>query len=180
MIWLTRQSFLDTARDLDDALLVATTEWAFERLHVLAYDQLPNGDESDFHPVDLMWTGSELALAAYVQAMCTEAGYRGIVIQVSRDTWTLSQSLRSDGDQFAHPEWMSDVDVLRSHRSNMARRWPKAYGKMWGKIDTTWPYLWPTLVDGEWVLRLSKHDKQLMESGARKLPSAVLERVENS
>ena len=179
MIWLTRISFLETARDLGDGDLISTARWAYDRLHLAAFSEMPDGSESGFHPCDAMWEGHDLALAAYAQALCVESGYRGAPSPVSRDILKVAEMIQGAGDRFKMPDWIGDTDILRSHRSNMARRWPTAYGEKWGKIDKNWPYLWPAFVEGGWVLRLSKHDKDLMYSGARSLPSAILERIEN-
>jgi len=172
LTWMTRASFLDSARDLDDDLLTLTAQQSARLLDAMTGGEpLPKST-----PLESMWASYEVGLAGYSLALMAEAGLRGIVIFQSRDVLQIAEEL---GGEFVRPPWVDDTAVLRSHRSNAVRRWPGKYKKVWGpKTPKAWPYLWPIVDDeGGYEIRLSKHDKGLLKSGARSLPDDVLERI---
>jgi hypothetical protein len=130
-------------------------------------------------PLLRMWIGYEAALAAYTVAAAATLVRYGVT--VASRSLALSQTvaeLRRDDDPMplVMPPWLTDTDVLRSHRSNLMRRWPDAYA--WKGTPTNLPYLWPIVDDeGGYVLKLSKYDKGLIASGDRVLPKTIAERI---
>lgn len=89
------------------------------------------------HPAARMWKGHEGSLARYGLAMCevwVERGYkdscadkiRGLV--VPDENW---------------PEWYGRDDILLSHRSNLVRKNPEFYGRIWPDVPNNLPYVWP-------------------------------------
>ncbi len=85
MTWLTRMSFLDTMEDLETPVLAQVARHSNSlahqvlpttRLTTSTYDRVDEVAES--HPLLRMWTGYEIALAAYCAAACVELNRRGI------------------------------------------------------------------------------------------------------
>lgn len=183
MTWLTKMSFLDTMEDFETPLLAQVAQESHDLIHAMLLGQKLEGfPDAEKHPVFRMWVGSEVALGAYSAAAGVELNRRGIGnglhLQVNQ---IIAQLRRNEDAPFEQPPWLFDTDVLRSHRSNMARRWPTEYGETWQGTPELWPYLWPfpTDEDGSFGLFLSAHDKALLKSGERKLPKPVRERIEN-
>ena len=178
MTWLTRKSFLDTASDLETDLLAQTEDESFGLLLAM----LTSDDEEIVkHPLYKMWTGYEVALAAYEASLAVELATRGVYTFKHLESATIIQKLRrTEPAEFEFPSWLEDIDVLRSHRSNMARRWPSEYAGAWGKTPELWPYLWPFVNSkGGYEIFVSKQDKNMLISGERQLPKSVRERVQN-
>ena len=172
--WMTRMSYLDTAADLDSDMLMQLAQESSE----LVREMLTVGENQS--PTVRMWQGYEVALAAYSASMEVELATRGVFTHLHLETATLIRDLgRSDDNEYDAPPWLEDADVLRSHRSNLVRRWPEQYGNSWAKTPELWPYIWPFVSDGGYVLMLSKHDKKLLASGERVLPKKIIERIEN-
>lgn len=181
--WMTRSSFLATAADMDNNLLVHSAIESNRLLHAAVYDEQPAEWRFDFHrlPTLHMWEGFEVALAAYSAALCVELATRGIQVNVHMEAATTIRELRrwEDGT-FVFPSWLKDTDVLRSHRSNMARRWPALYADAWKGTPENWPYLYPFVSeDGSYQLMLSKQDKELLAKGERTLPKPIQLKVAN-
>jgi hypothetical protein len=184
MTWLTRMSLLDTMEDLETPLLAQVSKES----HELAYRMLTgapfdkNYKMEDNHPVERMWGTHEVALTAYCAGASAELNRRGVGNGLHLAMGQLIESLRREEPaEFAQPPWLFDTDLLRSHRSNMARRWPEQYGRKWSGTPERWPYLWAfaTDEDGSYGLFLSGHDKALLKAGERALPKSVKDRIEN-
>lgn len=180
MTWLTRMSFLDTAEDLETDLLVGQMRDAAELAEAILFQE--NEELTMAHPVVRIWAGYEIGLIGYLLSMNLELARRGIgsPVSVFKITGAIQQ-LRSAGEDttFVKPAWTEDTDVLRSHRSNMVRRWPQ-YASVWSKTPELMPYIWPFVdADGSYHLMLSKHDKELLASGERTLPPTIKKRIEN-
>jgi len=137
------------------------------------------------HPVLRMWTGYEYGLGIYGMLFCLEwcmgRGYQDKVMwdfKEAMDSWR-----REDRTlYFEYPPWREDLDVIRSHRSNLLRRDPKNYRGKWKDAPEIWPYIWPICDDSEeagYKLLLSKSDKGRIASGERVLPEEVMERISN-
>ena len=174
MTWMTRMSFLDTADDLTEAHLaqgIRESELMFEALTIGSAEVPEN------HPVLQGWIGYERALAAYNVALSIGLAIRGYANPTHLSIAGKVQ--RSDLPQFELPPWLSDTDILRSHRSNLTRRWPKQYQKLFG-VSRRLPYLYPFVDDqGGYRIMVSKHDKELLASGERTLPEEMRARVAN-
>lgn len=184
MTWLTRMSLLDSVEDLNTPLLAQVATESHELLHQMLTGRALDDELEipDNHPVSRMWLGHEVALAVYCSAASAELNRRavgnGMHLSVVR---LITELRRSEDATFEHPSWLFDTDLLRSHRSNLARRWPTEYGQKWSGTPERWPYLWPfpTDEDGSYGLFLSGHDKKLLASGERVLPKSVQQKVEN-
>jgi hypothetical protein len=178
MTWLSRIDYLDAAADLSDDLLaqqVSEGAWLFAYL----MGEVEDDDLAAGHPAVWAWSGYEAALAAYVCAHDAELARRGIyMVEGSRTAGLLQHTRRKEALPFELPPWHNDLDVLRSHRSNLMRRWPETYS--WPKTPEQMPYVWPKVdEDGGYVLLVSKHDQGLMMKKARILPHAIRQRIEN-
>lgn len=176
--WMTRMSFLDTAEDLSTDLLVQ----GIQESHQLFEDLLTGVERDD--PTARIWQGFERALGAYSMSLGVELSRRGVRSARHLSTIALfrewNRGARGDIPEFEHPPWLFDTDVLRAHRSNLVRRWPGDFADSWTKTPELWPYLWPFVdEDGSYALYLSKHDKELLRTGARKLPADVKKKVAN-
>jgi hypothetical protein len=178
-------SLFDTAEDLDIQRIALAAKESAELFNALCYGEQPESwpEAWERHPCRQMWLGYEPALAAYSSAMCVRMCQLGVLPDPS--TFTLLQTLREmqhDGEDvsFVAPPWMTDTDVLLSHRSNLVRRWPAVFGKTWKGVPPRMAYVWPFVDDsGGYKLMLSKHDKELLAAGERTMPTKILERVEN-
>lgn len=182
MTWMTRMSMFDTMDDLQlnqIALAVKEAEELFYEMVGLA----PDDAEPAPAPVRMMWAGYEPALAAYAVAgmavLTTQhritSGIRSIELAN-----TVADLRRGDESylEFETPPWFNDVDVLRSHRSNLQRRFKHYY---WKNTPSDLPYIWPVVDDaGGYSLKLSKYDKALIASGERSIPKKTLERIDNA
>lgn len=180
MTWMTRMSFLETAADLDTDLLVQVVSEGTELFQSMVFGIYENLDPND--PVQKGWYGYEIALAAYVVAAEAELISRGVSSHAHLEIAQTIREIKQGGDDavFDKPAWVEDPDVLRSHRSNLARRWPKSYGDSWKGTPANMPYIWPFVDEqGGYRLMLSKADKALLASGERSLPTTIKKRIEN-
>jgi len=177
MTWLTRASLLDTASDLETDLLFQTMEESIVLLTDLVYES-DTREETLAHPVSKMWMGYEKSLAAYAAAISFELHTRGVAGQQHLTAKSVANALGDD--EFMLPPWLGDADVLRSHRSNLARRWPEQYSELWAQTPARMPYVWPFVdEDGGYGLFVSKYDRDLLASGERVLPASIKKRIEN-
>ena len=99
------------------------------------------------HPAKLMWEGHELSLLSYQRAICEEWARRGY----SDSCWEKSsyllephreRLLASGAD--APPSWLGREEFHLSHRSNLLRKDPAHYGRLWPEVLDDLPYLWPS------------------------------------
>lgn len=180
MTWMPNMSLFDSVGALElDQLAVALVESA-SLFNEMTYDE-PDPDYGKAPaPLRMMWLGYEAALAGYVAACsATLVGYGVTSSTVSLGVaQTITELRRDDETPFVMPPWITDTDVLRSHRSNLMRRWPESYS--WKGTPLLMPYLWPVVdEDGGYVLKLSKYDKGLLASGERVLPKSIAGRIES-
>jgi hypothetical protein len=136
------------------------------------------------HPAVKMWRGFEPSLVMYGFYVCHEwrivRGYEdemwgrfatyareyGMLDTYANDSKT---ALYANGREPVTPPWLSDLWVLRSHRSNLMRKDPKFYSVYRGTPENM-PYLWPLIDDGEYTLTLSRADAARLRTGERELP----------
>lgn len=93
------------------------------------------------HPAVKMWRGYEVALALYGLDVCEEwsrRGYRDAQANEIRDL----VSPFSYGPA-SYPPWLGDNEFHLSHRSNLIRKKPEHYGKLWPGVPNDLPYVWP-------------------------------------
>lgn len=98
---------------------------------------LRNGGGWSNHPAVRMWEFHEAALAYYGLLCCIEWKARGF-----QDTM-LPQFLPHALPPMELPKWWGDQRMHRSHRSNLLRKDPQHYSRLWNDPDDL-PYFWPT------------------------------------
>ncbi len=176
--------FMRSASQLDDARL---GKQRLETLQIL--DSIENGTGYKHHPINDMWRGYEEALVLYGLACLHE----WVVVRRHGDSTTsqlkswmddLGMSHRevtygksgnvtgvAAGQEIVVPPWIGNLWVHRSHRSNLIRKVPHMYGRMFPGTPLDMPYLWPK-VDGRggYQLYLSRADLPRLASGERVLP----------
>jgi len=128
--FLPYPDFVKTARVLDDRRLGRQRVEAYQILRVLA--GLTRGWVN--HPAVRMWSGYELALSAYMNAMINEWEDRG---------FNNSMLYVAMPGQFELPVWLGDPAFHASHRSNLLRKEPGYYRACWPRDPDDLPYLWP-------------------------------------
>jgi len=90
------------------------------------------------HPAVNMWRGWHNALAVYGFLICKEwrnRGYKDTLLPFFEDR------IRHDGEPYT-PGWIT-AKLIRSHRSNLIRKMPEHYGKLWPDVPNDLPYVWP-------------------------------------
>lgn len=179
MTWITRISWFDTAADLSDSLLLQQVKESVEFFHGLLEVAEPMSDEFIAHPLTRCWLGYETAAGTYAAIMSVEAVRRGFHGRSPMDIDVKMAIYRRRMDtSLVLPPWKDDTDVLRSHRSNLMRRFPSQYS--WQKTPERMPYLWPFVDDeGGYGLFISRHDRELLAAGERQLPNEIKKRIEN-
>lgn len=180
--WLTRLSFFDTAEDLTDNHLALQAHHGNLLVNYMRWDKQPpvgHGTEpiQPNNPVLRMWQGYERALGVYCLSMVADLARRGYYM-----TSTSTELSIRKFDDFELPPWWGDTDVLRSHRSNLARRWPKLYGKKWSGTPARMPYIFPLPDDSMergYRLVISAAERRLLDLGERSIPTDVRNRMDN-
>ena len=185
MTWITAKSLFDSAASLDTpqlALAYSEGESMFNEL-IWGEPNEPHGPMPT--PLRNMWSGYEVALAAYVVACGATLVAHGVSTGVRSlaiaDTVAQLRAGEESGAPLVLPPWFEDVDIMRSHRSNLMRRWPSAYS--WNRTPNDLPYIWPVIdegVEGGYKLVLSKHDKDLIARGERSIPKPLRDRISNA
>lgn len=184
--WLTRISWRAASQDLADRQVALQSIEAYDLFeYLLGYSE--EDKEAPPAPLVRMWQGHEYALGIYAMTMAERVhavGVKDTIFFKTHDLFTQwKKDAAEDGEtapSWITPPWVRDTDVMRSHRSNLLRRWPVQYAGTWGKTPNDIPYVWP-LLDGKggYNLNISKFDKDLIAKGERKLPKAIAERVVN-
>ena len=176
--WQTRISWRDSARDLETPDLVQQTEDALEILKVVVGIGSDRTDLKD--PGVWAWIGYPHALIVYImQHGMEQIQARGIACEEFFKAYYIWVDYVA-GQAYVDPPWRRDVDLMRAHRSNLARRSPERYKNTWPKTPVRMPFIWPK-VDGAggYKLLLSKVEKEMLISGERSLPGSIHERIDN-
>jgi len=181
MTWMTRASLFDSALDMELPELAMAQIHSQSLLNELLFGEPDVDMKAAPLPLSRMWQGYEVALAGYSVACAAVMVSFGVTTGLRPQVMAQGVAqLRagSEGDEpLVLPPWIQDIDVLRSHRSNMMRRWPGRYD--WPRTPVNMPYIWPIVDDaGGYILKLSKYDRGLLASGERKLPTNILERIQ--
>lgn len=184
--WLTRVSWRAASQDLESRQAVLQTIEAYDLFeYLLGYSD--ESKEAPPAPLQRMWQGHEYSLGIYAMTMGERVHKLGIKDEIFFKTHDLFQQWKKDAKEdgepipsWVTPPWARDTDVMRSHRSNLVRRWPRQYSPIFLKTPDNMPYVWP-LLDGKggYNLNVSKFDKDLIAKGERVLPKAIAERVVN-
>jgi hypothetical protein len=91
------------------------------------------------HPIVKMWKGHEYVLGLYTIAMCDEwisKGYK----DTCRDQ--IISIMESFDMPKVTPMWLEDPELKLSHKSNLIRKMPDHYGKLWAGVPNDLPYKW--------------------------------------
>lgn len=101
------------------------------------------------HPAVAMWRGYEWALLRYQMAICHEWKSRGLEDTCRDKTISLFQMIHPGlVEATENPPWVGDIQVHRSHQSNLVRKDPEHYGKFFPEFPDNLPYFWPTIIEG--------------------------------
>ena len=94
------------------------------------------------HPAVQMWHDHEHCLAAYTKYMIREWWSRGYDSHHKSDIqvdWFLI-NLPDTG----WPSWWGDLEMIRTHQSNLIRKDPEYYEDLFPGVPDDLPYFWPT------------------------------------
>jgi hypothetical protein len=93
------------------------------------------------HPAVKMWRNHQGPLAYYGFIITNEWISRGY----KDSTLEFFEAIIYNKYFFSHteiPDWLTD-EFCRSHQSNLIRKMPKHYGKLWPNVPNDLPYVWP-------------------------------------
>lgn len=98
------------------------------------------------HPATKMWKGYEFSLLYYQNAVCKEWHIvRGFEDSCFRKTaeifWEGMPWMATE--VCIPPWWLGEKDFHLSHRSNLVRKDPTRYSKIFPKVPDNLPYVWP-------------------------------------
>lgn len=94
------------------------------------------------HPSTKMWRGYTPALVYYGVTICSEwrqRGYQDTCLGKMLDFYDIGlHSFRLE-----LPFWLGDPVFHLAHKSNLIRKLPEHYGKLWPDVPADLPYIWP-------------------------------------
>ena len=134
--FLPYSSFTESAKVLDMKRL---GKQRVETMQIMNALLTPNHGWKN-HPAVKMWRGHENTLFQYQIAICSEwtsRGYKDTCLEKTRAIVAGNVTPCDDT-----PEWLGNEDLHLSHRSNLVRKLPDVYGKVWDVPDDL-PYVWP-------------------------------------
>lgn len=146
--FLPYPSFIESAKVLDRARLGKQRVETWQLLNIE-----PTGEKVGWrnHPAYKMWRNNLGALCVYGIAVCNEwidRGYKDTL----RDRFT---RLLNRYDDFALPQWFSNLNFHESHKSNLLRKGRERlektgksdilnhYRSLWPDVPDNLPYIWP-------------------------------------
>lgn len=149
--FLPYASFTDTAIVLDNKRL---GKQRVETLQILKALTIPEYGWKN-HPAVKMWEGFIPELVNYGQQICLEWRSRGF-----NDTCLEKISAFSD-IQVTTPvvPWITP-ELCLSHRSNLKRKDPEFYNKLFVNDPDNLPYIWPTQI----IKPTETHDRDITDS----------------
>ena len=127
--FLPYPDFEKSARALDSRRL---GKQRAEALTILRCLHEPNGWRH--HPAVKMWRGYEDALKAYMNACIDEWVRRGYQNNMEK--------MEHSPDPLM-PPWFGDPEFHRSHQSNLIRKVPAYYSRIFPGVPDDLPYVWP-------------------------------------
>lgn len=95
------------------------------------------------HTATRMWRGSDVVLFVYVMTVCKQWTDRGNYDTVADIVVSLVDKHGASKLKNRHPEWLGDPDFHLSHQSNLIRKDPGYYGKIFKGVPDNLPYIWP-------------------------------------
>jgi len=135
--FITYKSFADTAKSLDNRRLGKQRVECYQILKALSDPEY--GWQN--HPAVKMWKRNEDALICYGLLICAEWISRGF-----KDTCydKISSFCKRFGrtSPYKNPKWLTD-EFIQSHRSNLIRKLPDHYQKLWPDVPNDLEYIWP-------------------------------------
>ncbi len=96
------------------------------------------------HPAVKMWLGYEVALCHYGRVICHE----WLVNRGFNDSlyayfiYRINELAKQDKDP-SNPPWLGNEAFHLSHQSNLVRKNPEHYRKLFPDIPYNLPYVWP-------------------------------------
>ena len=130
--FLPYEDFQESFEALDYRRLGKQRVEAYQILNVLLSRNNRKGWRN--HPATKMWLRYENALKLYTNMCIDEWKKRGYVNNMKYEVIEGSVVL---------PPWMGDKAFHLSHRSNLVRKLPERYGKLWPDVPPDLPYIWP-------------------------------------
>lgn len=174
IIWMPYVAPGATAQSLTDDHLHDQIESA-EALLDLLERRTTDENHQHWHATQ-MWTGYEYSLCVHGLMMATElasvrereidSGSAAYLVRIGRELE------ETPGIEKGSPPWLGDLDVHRSHRSNLIMKNPE-YAQKWEGVPLKMPLLWPQVVERDprgYRLRLGTSDRLKLRHGSRKLP----------
>ena len=93
------------------------------------------------HPAVKLWRGHEASLCLYAMAMCSEWVRRGFTDNLFPYFNENYQDLLAYGEPVI-PELLLRKDLQVSHQSNLIRKDPTYYSKLFDGVPDNLPYIW--------------------------------------
>ena len=92
------------------------------------------------HPATRMWRNHELWLIEYGLTICREWIDRGY-----NDTCApkIANYRNKFSDSFTRPPWLGNENFHLSHQSNLVKKFPAYYKKLFPQVPGTLDYVWP-------------------------------------
>lgn len=135
-------SYKQSAAVLDDKRL---GKQRVETLQIMT--ALCNGGGWINHPATKMWRGYEFSLLYYQHAICMEwhvvRGFDDSCLRKTADIFWDSYLGISAEDVAIKPWWIEREDFVLSHRSNLVRKNPEHYRKIFPEVPNDLEYVWP-------------------------------------
>lgn len=114
---------------------IPKSEWTIEKLENPGWKN---------HPATKMWRGHEWTLLKYQKACCEDwmenLGYEDTCFE--KTLWLYFQCYDGKND-LGVPSWLGDEEFHRSHQSNLIRKDPDHYRKIFPGVPDDLPYIWP-------------------------------------
>lgn len=91
------------------------------------------------HPIVKMWKGYETGLLQYGIIMCQEwksRGYKDTMLERFK-----SEQLNKNTIPI-YPSWINDIELHKSHQSNLIRKYPLHYRRFFPDIPDNLEYKW--------------------------------------
>lgn len=140
--FLPYESYSESAKVLDDKRL---GKQRVETLQIM--DTLVNNKGWTNHPAVGMWRGYEYSLLYYQEAVCHEwhivRGYEDTCLRKTTEIFWDAPWLVDDDSVAIKPWWIGASDFHLSHQSNLVRKDPDRYGKIFPGVPSDLPYVWP-------------------------------------
>ena len=97
------------------------------------------------HPAVKMWKNYELALMFYGLAIChqwRQLSYKDTMFTKFEEVANFN--FKNGLTQVVMPPWIGWKEFHDSHKSNLVRKMPDHYQKLWPDLDGARPYIWPS------------------------------------